>query len=72
MQISYFEARCPFEIGDHVTVNNIVCEITDIVCMNFIRSGKVDFRFELDCSGEYVGLKLQDMNQSLGTETAKV
>jgi len=56
MKYSYFNARCPFEIGDKVLDQNSgrVYEITDIMCIHRVRAGTVTFRYELNNSGRYV------------------
>lgn len=40
------------------TVVEEVHTITDIVCMNYVRSGKTEFLYELDDSGKLVRLEM--------------
>lgn len=56
MKMAIFNARCPFEIGDKVIDGGTGRKktITDIVCMHYVRSGRVEFLFELDNSGNLV------------------
>ena len=52
MKLAQFNAYCPFEIGDRVQdTSGRVHEITDIAAIHYVRTGKVEFRFELDHSG---------------------
>lgn len=56
MKMAIFNARCPFEIGDKVIDGGTGRKktITDIVCMHYVRGGRVEFLFELDNSGKLV------------------
>lgn len=69
MKLAAFNAVCPYEIGDRVTVivpakendNGVMYEvkdavITDIACTHYIRAGKVVFTYELNKSGKYAPL----------------
>ncbi len=71
MQMAVFNARCPYEIGDRIKVLKPATEdrrrngeiymiefaaITDIACTHFLKTGKVQFMYELDGSGEYIPL----------------
>ena len=75
MKTAIFNAVCPFEIGDKIRVTNIigtgsplaglelreeVRTITDIACIHYLRSGNVEFRYELDHSGYYAPIGEQD------------
>jgi hypothetical protein len=78
MQIAAFNAHCPFEIGDRVIAvetatgeeqgKGIVFRrgkertITDIVCIHYLKAGRVEFRYELDNSGQYVEIAVQMPN----------
>ena len=56
-----FRAFCPFEIGDELRdTSGKVHTITDIACVHYVRTGKVEFRFELDRSGQYAPIEIQD------------
>jgi len=49
MQFATFNATCDVELGDEVRfASTIVTKITDIRCIHYIKSGKVEFEFELD------------------------
>lgn len=55
MQVAVFNAKCPFEIGDRIEDRRTgaVRTITDIACIHYIKTGKVEFRYELNGSGQY-------------------
>ena len=64
MELVAFNACCPFEIGDKVilvsqSVGKSECllqnakTITDIACIHYVKNGTIEFRYELDNSGEY-------------------
>lgn len=64
MQIAMFNAKCPFEIGDKVYVagsrmvkmnmsHDNIKTITDIACTHYLKSGTVEFTYELDNSEQY-------------------
>jgi hypothetical protein len=56
-----FNAFCTFEIGDRIRdTASRVHEITDIACVHYVRTGKVEFRFELDRSGTYAPIEIQN------------
>lgn len=64
MKTTYFNAQCPFEIGDKVILNkngdvdmDNIRTITDIAAIHKVRSGSVVFAYELDNSGQYVTFK---------------
>lgn len=58
MQMTQFHAFCPLEIGDIIKDDvGIVHRVTDIACIHYVRTGKVMFHFELDCSGRYYPLE---------------
>ncbi len=63
MKFAAFKARCPYEIGDKIRVQNWedsaqlpggVHTITEIVCTHYVKAGKVEFLYELDNSGKLV------------------
>lgn len=71
MQMTAFNARCPYEIGDKIKVvipaekrsaeggqmfSVGVATITDIACTHYVRSGKIVFTYELNHSGQYAPL----------------
>jgi len=58
MQMAAFNARCPFEIGDKVKDGRTgaVHAITDIACIHFVKAGRVEFRYEVNNSGQYIEL----------------
>lgn len=59
MKVTQFNAYCPLEIGDKIKdTAGAVHEVTDIACVHYVRAGKVEFRFELDRSGQYFPLEL--------------
>lgn len=60
MKMAMFNASCPFEIGDKFLGKGKIRTITDIVCMHYVRSGRVEFLFELDNNGELVKLLSED------------
>lgn len=56
-----FNAFCPFEIGDKIRdTTGGIYEITDIACVHYVRTGKVEFRFELNHSGKYAPIEVQN------------
>lgn len=61
MQLTQFNAYCPFEVGDRIRdTAGRVHTITDIACVHYVRGGNVEFRFELDNSGYYAPITAQD------------
>ena len=59
MKFVVFNAKCPFEIGDKVILEKKgVMTITDISCIHFLRSGEIEFRYELDNSKKYILLEV--------------
>lgn len=50
MELANFKAVCPFEIGDIIinTDTGNKHRITDIACIHYCRSGKVEFQYQLD------------------------
>jgi uncharacterized protein YodC (DUF2158 family) len=55
MRFSMFNAFTKFEVGDKVRKESgEVMTITDIACIYYNRSKRVEFRFEFDNSGKYV------------------
>ena len=69
MKYAEFNAVCPFEIGDKIGMRKNACAvggrtldviveraITDIVCMHYLKTGAVQFLFELDNSGKLVSI----------------
>lgn len=60
MKYAEFKAVCPYEIGDKIKViqeeREEVHTITDIVCMHYLKTGAVQFLFELDNSGKLVSI----------------
>ena len=63
MKISAFNANCPFEIGDRVCLTAQgeaklpIRTITDIVCAHYVKSGAIEFGYELDNNQQYVRLE---------------
>jgi hypothetical protein len=66
MKLVGFNAQCPFEIGDKVLVEgeNKYATITDICCLHFIKTGRIEFRYEFNESGNYCLLKKKEAEQS--------
>lgn len=61
MVTEQFNAYCPFEIGDKIKdTAREVHTITDIACIHYVRTGKVEFRLELDHSGQYAPIEVKD------------
>lgn len=61
MKTTAFNAFCPVEIGDQLRdTSGRIHTITDIACVHYVRAGKVEFRFELDRSGEYAPIEFPD------------
>lgn len=50
MQAHYFQAYCPFEIGDRVAVKPFgnIETIRDIRTVQYLRSGTVEFEFQME------------------------
>ena len=58
MQYSYFYGECPFELGDVVTIHGGPPQrITEIACIHYVKSGKIEFMYELDGSGPWTAIK---------------
>ena len=59
MKYSSFNATCPYEIGDRFNdmARGTSHTITDIVCVHYVKSGRVEFAYELDNSGEYAVIR---------------
>ncbi|KLU66339.1 hypothetical protein DEAC_c17380 [Desulfosporosinus acididurans] len=48
MQLAAFKAVCDIELGDKVRfASTIIAEVIDIRTLHYLRSGKVEFEFEL-------------------------
>lgn len=75
MQMTAFNAVCPYEIGDRIKVaipipaeeaadgkmfSVGVATITDIACTHYVKKGTIIFTYELDNSGHYA--QLMDIN----------
>lgn len=61
-----FNAFCPLEIGDEIKdTAGRVHTITDIACIHYVRAGKVEFRFELDGTGYYAPIDIQEAPQKV-------
>jgi hypothetical protein len=60
MQAAVFNAKCPVEIGDKIKFQGLaeVHTITDIACTNYLKSGTVEFLYELDSNGRYLKLDI--------------
>lgn len=58
MVTAHFNAYCPFEIGDKFLDQSSgrVYTITDIMCIHRVKTGTVNFRYELNDSGCFVEL----------------
>lgn len=57
MVYAQFKAVCPFEIGDKITDNNgNEYIITDIACIHYLRTQKVEFMYELNNVGGFIRL----------------
>lgn len=71
MKMAIFNARCPFEIGDKVIDGGTGRKktITDIVCMHYVRNGRVEFLFEFDNSGNLVKI-LSEERPAAGSPVA--
>jgi len=66
MKINAFNAKCPFEIGDVIHVNGSLRKITDIMCLHYCKSGKVEFRYEFhNIPNKYAQIEIIDV---AGTE----
>jgi hypothetical protein len=70
MQISAFNAKSPFEIGDRIQLarDGSIKTITDIAVTHFVKSGRIEFGYELDNSGEYVGLEAKKIAEEARNE----
>jgi hypothetical protein len=73
--MSVFNATCPVEIGDkivQVEKRSVLGRsehfinmppfhtITDIAAIHYVKTGKVEFRYELDNNGQYIPLNFPD------------
>lgn len=69
MKMTAFSATCPFEIGDKIrdAATGAQRTITDIVCVHYLKSGRIDFLFELDNSGNFVALARLNVNTAQST-----
>jgi hypothetical protein len=67
MQVATFNAQCPVEIGDKIQDANTgrVATITDIACIYCVKAGIIEFRYELDGSGQYIGIKFPERKNNL-------
>lgn len=58
MKSRKFNAFCPAEIGDIFNdKQGNTHTITDIAAVHYVKSGNVDFAFELNNSGKYVSIE---------------
>lgn len=60
MKFAAFNAVCNYKIGDRVVIaqpEGSIKTITDIACIHYVKSGKVEFLYELNDSGTYVRIK---------------
>jgi hypothetical protein len=58
MQLSAFNAFCPFELGDKVRdISGAEHTITDIASIHSLKKQTVEFVYEFDNCGQYRGLK---------------
>ena len=72
MQLTAFNAKCPLEIGDRVRIqaNGRMETITDIACLHYIRSGRVEFCYEFDNSGSYMPIEIRtEGEEEIETDT---
>ena len=53
MKKAGFVAVCPFEIGDVIMCGSQAVEITDIMALHSLKTGKVTVRYEFNGSGVY-------------------
>lgn len=59
MKERHFTAVCSAEIGDKFRdTNGASHTITDIAAVHYVSSGKVEFLFELDSSGNFVQIDI--------------
>jgi hypothetical protein len=58
MKYSYAHGESPLELGDTVRIGGESALITDISMTQYVRSGKVEFRYELNGDGKYVRLAI--------------
>ena len=50
-----FNVRCPYQLNDKVILENEqTAVITDIMTVYSLKSGKAEFQYELNNSGQYV------------------
>lgn len=55
MKVAEFKARCPYEVGDKILfADHTLAVITDIMVTYSYRNKKAEFRYELNCNGQYV------------------
>jgi hypothetical protein len=57
MDKEYFSAVCPLQIGDVIHIESQYTLITDILLLHYRKSGKSEFKYELNNNGKYVILK---------------
>jgi len=58
MKIMGFSACCPYEVGDTIIdEKNVRHIITEILCISFAKSKKIEFQFEIDNSGKFYNFK---------------
>jgi hypothetical protein len=61
VQLSSFNAFCPFELGDKVRgISGTEHTITDIASIHSLKKQTVEFVYEFDNCGQYRGLKIQE------------
>lgn len=71
-----FTEKRPFEIGDKVVVVAAtpgktgdfvkhIKTITDIACVHYVKTGRIESRYELDGSGIYTPLQIERMTTTI-------
>ena len=58
MEFAAFNARCPYELGDKIKgTDGKIHTITDIIALHSLKTMKVQFVYELDDNGKWMGLR---------------
>ena len=73
MQLTQFNAYCPFEVGDRILdTAGQVHTITDIVCEHSGKHGTITFLYELDDSGTLVHIIAPSAKEQAARPAAKI
>jgi hypothetical protein len=72
MKYNFAMDTSPYEIGDKLRIGGKSVEITDISMTQYVRSGKTEFRYELDNNGNYIPIQTHKVSKEILDEEAVV